>query len=342
MIRNNAPLYPTTSYPSPYVSPYLPLSMYSSIDQRVTQRSGFYGFAHLRQHDPYPLEQSFRSSRMHHNGVVPSVDEESSESICYHRIGLISKMSYLVPIEIKRPTASRLEQRRSTGFIAFSSTTVYYGELLLGLPDGHGRLMLKATNELVYNGEWKEGYYHGRGILYRNGYEYCSGYFENNIFVQGRMVGADESFRIGSFVDGKLNGLGRVVYPSLAVVSGEWKDDLPVGTMHYSLPGGYEFDYDEAMADLDTKRKVHYHSNYIFFHDNTSEGYAPDYLFFSNGDIFVGESVRQVLPSRGLYFHTLKKGYYKMLLGDEIKNMKIKDISISLTSRNTVKSITFI
>lgn len=248
---------------------------------------------------------------------------------------------FMIPTASPQFSAPVLSAERGVSTIRLSQITSYTGEVRLGVPDGVGRLVDSTTGRVLYSGEWREGRFQGRGTLYSGEHELQSGCFENGQLTSGRIVNPDGSMRIGVFREGELEGEGRVVFASQAAVSGEWREGKPVGKMHYALPGGFEFDFDQEEADRDTKKRVVFSMNCIYFRTNEVNGNIPDFLFYSNGDIFVGETQIKMLPYKGLFFHKVNKGYYRMEMNGGFPGMEINDITVLVGENNRLKKVLF-
>lgn len=78
---------------------------------------------------------------------------------------------YLVPISIKPRRHSPIDMTklsRMSGVVEVRPGVLYQGMLLNGVPEGMGELVDINENELLYQGHFKNGFYHGRGTLYMN------------------------------------------------------------------------------------------------------------------------------------------------------------------------------
>ncbi|CEM02612.1 unnamed protein product [Vitrella brassicaformis CCMP3155] len=97
---------------------------------------------------------------------------------------------------------------------------MYYGSVVNGLPDGAGLLRSFDEQEMRYEGEWRNGKYHGKGKEYGPG-------------VVRTKEGGDEAkicvVYDGDFVDGKREGRGTKYQAynggMVKLYEGEWKDN---------------------------------------------------------------------------------------------------------------------
>ncbi len=94
----------------------------------------------------------------------------------------------------------------------------------------------------VYQGEFKDGLFHGRGILrWENGAVY-EGEFRNGLaHGHGRLTGAEGSVLEGEFRNGLAHGLGRYTGPTGDAYVGEFRQDLFWGRGTYTDRDGTIF-----------------------------------------------------------------------------------------------------
>lgn len=55
------------------------------------------------------------------------------------------------------------------GIVELSPDRVYKGSLIHGVPNGEGIVIDPCVNEVIYDGMWQDGLYHGMGTLYVQG-----------------------------------------------------------------------------------------------------------------------------------------------------------------------------
>jgi hypothetical protein len=83
---------------------------------------------------------------------------------------------------------------------------------------------------LKYEGPWKNGQYHGFGILTIHTGSKYTGEFKNNVYNgQGTFIWADGRKYVGAYINGKRNGQGIMTYADGSNYVGEWKDGLRAG-----------------------------------------------------------------------------------------------------------------
>ena len=63
-----------------------------------------------------------------------------------------------------------------------------------------------CVNEVIYDGMWQDGLYHGMGTLYVQGEQVAHGEFVRGVFVKGSRLFKDGSSFIGEFQNNLPNG----------------------------------------------------------------------------------------------------------------------------------------
>ncbi len=111
----------------------------------------------------------------------------------------------------------------------------YVGDILHGKPHGHGTLTYHPGGELSrYTGLWKEGKYHGNGILiYTNNCRH-EGTFENGLASgQGTRYFPDRSTYVGAFLRDKMHGKGVIRFKNGDIYEGDWVNGNRAGQGKY-------------------------------------------------------------------------------------------------------------
>ncbi|MDB4345681.1 hypothetical protein OAA43_01245, partial [bacterium] len=108
------------------------------------------------------------------------------------------------------------------GVFKFESGAVYEGNLKDGEFHGKGKI---SNNGIAYEGDWKDDKYHGKGIMtYNNGSVYEGDWKDDNHHGKGKMT-TDNYVYEGDFEDGNHHGKGKMTYNNGSVVyEGDWKD----------------------------------------------------------------------------------------------------------------------
>lgn len=186
---------------------------------------------------------------------------------------------------------------RDYGTIAFREG-IYTGDLVDGMPDGLGKLVLNSGES--YSGGFSEGEFNGKGVYkYNDGTSFDGMWFEGEINGEGTWHFADGSFIYGEFIDGepwgvclyecangdmyegtlkngKWHGNGKFVWISGDTYEGEFVDGIRQGQGKYQYCGG------------DT-----YEGEWI---DNSPNGYGTSTV---SGSTFKGLFVEGVIEGEG-------------------------------------------
>lgn len=93
------------------------------------------------------------------------------------------------------------------------------------------QLFLKQNG--YYEGEYKDGYYHGYGIFhYMDGSTYEGNFLRGERHGQGKMKYANGTIYLGLFNEDICSGKGIIKYPNGVEYEGNFEDDLPNGYGH--------------------------------------------------------------------------------------------------------------
>ena len=245
----------------------------------------------------------------------------------------------MVPLNMARipaPSCSAImpfiEEIVSTGTVKLSSNYQYEGEMLGGIPHGTGTMTDLVSNKIVYKGEWKNGQYDGLGMLYLDGARVEEGVFESGKLVEGKRFLPSGAFHIGRFVDHKLQGPGRIVFPSGMMVEGHWNAGKPIGEMTYTFANGEVRKYDEKNKMNHTDFTLSWREEFVSYLNNQAEVLDVEHLYYPNGDVFLGHTKQGVYPLDGYYFKYLTKSatYSRMTIGTP--NISIGQVSLETIS----------
>jgi hypothetical protein len=104
----------------------------------------------------------------------------------------------------------------------------YRGNFKIGFFNGKGRLAF--TNGGYYNGRFKQNLRHGYGYCQWTDQSSYRGQWRNNVFQGlGTRVYANKDRYEGDWKNGKRNGYGKMKYHDGTIYMGYWKDDLRQG-----------------------------------------------------------------------------------------------------------------
>lgn len=178
-------------------------------------------------------------------------------------------------------------RNREKGQFRLSDNLLYIGEMLGGVPDGLGVIVVmdeKNGNTVLYEGMVKNNTFNGEGRRYSKGNLYEEGTFVDGVISSGIRYYPNYSLYSGSFMDNKRNGRGRLVFRNGFFITCTWVADYPTGLIEASFP----------TASSKTTFNLDLQKNIFFFSDSIVIVYNElSYIFFYNGDVFVGEATKK-------------------------------------------------
>ena len=149
---------------------------------------------------------------------------------------------------------------------ANGDSDIFTGSLSFGLtlPEGLGKMVYNIDGQ-VYNGEWKEGRWNGKGTLHsangdvyegeflndqrhgtgtytwKSGRQYIGGFVLDERHGKGTFAFSDGSLYIGDFENGNRHGRGRCDFPEGGYYEGEWQNNLFEGQGECVWPDGRSY-----------------------------------------------------------------------------------------------------
>lgn len=173
----------------------------------------------------------------------------------------------------------------------YSDGRVYSGEFENGLPHGKGKMTF--PNEDTYDGEWINGKMNGHGVYRRFNHE------------KDRYV----ELYIGGFVNGVMQGNGRIQFENRMEYDGQWQNGMRTG-----------------IGTLWISSKEYIHGLWKF--DNIIRGVQH----FENGDWYEGTFKNNKFNGFGRYFYSSG-----ILFDGEFEDGKpVKGVSISPEGKITI------
>lgn len=169
----------------------------------------------------------------------------------------------------------------------------YVGDVVDEKPNGRGTLTYHPGHERKkYEGQWINGKFHGRGVLWYSNGRKEEGQWENGLqHGQGLIFFPDGAKYEGSFVHDKRYGQGNIRYANGGTYDGMWENDKPHGrgTMTFSSGGSYTGNFVNGN-----------------FHGRGKYSYA-------NGNYYDGEWANDKENGQGFYqqTHGWEKGTFK-------------------------------
>ena len=253
------------------------------------------------------------------------------------------KHPYYIPVvmpRVKAPVVDMSTYLHQCGTVEIQPGIHYNGELEMGIPHGYGCLYDMVHRECMYEGAFCKGIYQGSGTLYRNGQRYKDGIFQSGQLVEGRTLYPDGSIFVGKYRDGKRHGAdGRFILPSGVMMKGAWNQDRPDGKIEITVStenkvisadnhDSQEFvigtTYDFQHPDDNTKFTISFQDDRLAYEDNYMLKKArPVFIFYFNGDVFVGDTDSSYNPANGWYYHLVASNYQTMMIGAPVSGMEI-------------------
>ena len=120
----------------------------------------------------------------------------------------------------------------------------YIGDIQNGVPHGRGKVTYHPGGSgKFYDGEWKDGKFHGKGLAkFTNGESY-EGQFEYGLrHGYGCNISSDGSKYEGNYVRDKREGQGTLQFASGDVYTGQWKNGKHSGQGKYTCNNGDYYD----------------------------------------------------------------------------------------------------
>ena len=114
----------------------------------------------------------------------------------------------------------------------FASGNRYEGEMRDGAYHGFG--IFSWAEGTLYEGEWLNGQQEGRGTLtFADGRQYVGDWNGGARHGHGVMRWPDGREYFGGWIDGQRHGQGTLLYANGLMYSGEWRDGKKWSGMHY-------------------------------------------------------------------------------------------------------------
>ncbi|XP_031774704.1 radial spoke head 10 homolog B-like isoform X5 [Apis florea] len=165
----------------------------------------------------------------------------------------------------------------------------------------HGKGLLEWNNVCWYEGDFINGYRHGRGMMVdgENRYMYTGQWYKGLRHGKGYARYEDNGSYDGDWVMDKMNGIGLRIYPSGARYVGQWKNGIRdgIGTMVWTNGNFYRGEWkcgsmhgtftwpQEASYSGDMKFNSVGGAKYSgYWKDNKKHGYGI--IFGNNGEKF--------------------------------------------------------
>ena len=209
---------------------------------------------------------------------------------------------------------------KAPGTYRISPELLYSGDMFNGKPNGSGTVVHIPTRSVVYQGQFVDGRYSGEGKLYQNGVLYEEGVFQNGMIKEGVRYDPRGFVYSGAFTNGTFEGVGRIVLPSGFFLRAFFSGGIPMLgeslTLDVSFPSAKEC---TTITAVNRSMSVKMAKDAIIL----AESGKTSYVFFFNGDVFVGE-LENNAPANGMMFKYNTMTFIPMLVGSGKVDSKYK------------------
>ncbi|MFJ1366978.1 AHH domain-containing protein [Capnocytophaga canimorsus] len=198
----------------------------------------------------------------------------------------------------------------------------YKGYVKNTYPDGLG--VMKYNNGNEFQGSWKQGNYHGLGLLLQDqdsifgywnegkltgdalyktsSFIYDGGFVDNIPTGIGCLISSDGNYYSGSWIDGKRNGIGDIFFANGDRYSGEWENNEfhGIGKFIYNHDNSsYEGEWKNGLQD----GQGNYNSPNFYYRGDWEKGWmdGEGILVFKNGDRYEGTIHENKIDGIGCY-----------------------------------------
>ena len=209
-------------------------------------------------------------------------------------------------------------KKNGVGKYIYTSGDVYEGEFKMGKKNGVGKYIYKSG--AMYDGHWENDKMNGFGKYDNGKKEIYEGNFKDNIkdgqgknytkfgnvteenWANGKLNGKStatiydkeviEYTLIQDYVDGKVTGTSKVIYPNADVYEGPWQYGSASGFGQYTYKNGDvakgNFWSGKKMGLFEIKTKKGKQITQYFSNDTLAGTYSNAKLIYLNGDVFEG------------------------------------------------------
>ena len=188
-------------------------------------------------------------------------------------------------------------QITGTGKYYFPTGTIYSGELLNGLRHGFGKFE-SPNEEIIYEGNWKDGLKNGQGIMKKKGSIYEGNWKDGFIDGKGKLTWKSKNIYKGDFSKGKINGDGYMIwFNENKKYSGQWENNIQNGygvQIWYETKGEHKYLFNRYIGEWKNGKRngygIFYYSNGSKYEgtwkDDNKDGFGI--FTFNEGKKFVG------------------------------------------------------
>ena len=187
------------------------------------------------------------------------------------------------------------EERDGYGVMEYTEGRRYEGNWLRDKKHGFGR-EYDAFGELIYEGEYRNGDFSGRGTMYDGQFIYRAEFTNYGPTGQNAEI-YDYGWNLrykGALKDGRMHGNGSYYYSNGSSYIGEFFDDKMHGRGTLTFPNGKEYVGGFKNGEMSGFGKIFDKDGLLLFEgefrQNKPQGRGTEY--FSDGRMYVGEFLR--------------------------------------------------
>lgn len=144
------------------------------------------------------------------------------------------------------------EVKKGFAYTTYENGLVFKGEYDEG-KKVQGSVFNSSMDKVIYEGEWLNDYYHGRGRLCCDQNHVYEGEFKQGLFDgQGEMRWSNGDVYSGSFIEHTRSGLGKLKFANGDCYEGQFQLGKPEGKGKYKWAHGAEYEGNFRKGEINT------------------------------------------------------------------------------------------
>lgn len=216
----------------------------------------------------------------------------------------------------------RLDNKYTGNCTVIDNGDIYEGDLKNGIKDGDGNITYKDGSK--YDGEWKDGYYHGYGVWFMKNYDRweldkmhkkrrgpvfpyrsCCGRYSSDYKLKYE----------GNFKEGFRHGYGKMIYKNGCKYEGEWENDRENGhgVFTWSQGSTYEGNCRSTYEGECINGVRHGHGVYICANGDKYDGEWKDDKRHGYGCYAYTRTYHKMKKKKGQWVDGKKQGVFKCI-----------------------------
>lgn len=195
------------------------------------------------------------------------------------------------------------DKDKFSGYRFLNNNEIYLGEWKEGAFDGKG-ILFDFSHSRFCVGEWKEGALEGSGTVIHDGRFYTGGWKKDKADGNGMKCWSEGDWYDGEWLDGEQNGFGSYTWKSGSNYTGDWKLGEKNGKGVYAWHHGSTYDGEWLNDTMHGEGTLWYDKseNYVgTWVDGMQTGYGKYTTMF--GSIYEGYRHKDKQNGFGTYYH---------------------------------------